>query len=114
MIEFCHSGGLLKDEDEYKLLTFLNQELDEINKPKHSLVTWKHFGDLVERCETLLFLYHNSVWTIRETYLNRKATQSYYEQNGLHRNGCTYDSELSASKKNQIKANLGQPQVNSK
>ena len=61
-----------------------------------------------------LFLYHNSVWTIRETYLDREATQSYYQQNGLHRSGCTYDSELSADKKNQIKANLGQPKVNSK
>ena len=112
LIEFCHSGGLLRDEDEYKQLTFLNQTLDEINEPKHSSVTWKHFGDLVERCETLLFLHRNSVWTVRETYLKRKATQSYYEQNGLHRDGCTYVSELSANKKNQIKANIGQSQAN--
>ena len=61
-----------------------------------------------------LFLYHNSVWTICETYLKRKATQNYYQQNGLHRSSCTYDSELSADKKNQIKANLGQLKVNSK
>jgi hypothetical protein len=92
----------------------LNQESDEVNKPKHSNVTWKHFGDLVKRCETLLFLYHHSTWTSRKTYLEREATQSHYQQNGLHCSGCTYDSELSADKKNQIKANLGQPKVNSK
>ena len=39
LIQFGHNGDLLR----------------EINKPKHSKVTWKHFGDLVERCETLCF-----------------------------------------------------------
>ena len=112
LIEYCHRERLLKDEGEYRQLTFLNQTLDKINEPKHSSVSWKHFGDLVERCEILLFLHRNSVWTIRETYLQRQATQTYYEQNGLHRNNCTYVNELSANRKNQILANFGQSQAN--
>ena len=112
MIEYCHREGLLKNEGEYHQLTFLNQPLDKIKEPKHSSVSWKHFGDLVDRCEVLLFLHCNSIWTIRETYLQRQATQTYYEQNGLHRDNCTYVNELSTNRKNQILANLGQSQAN--
>ena len=112
LIKFCHKWGLLRDEEEFESLNFLNRESDDVKEPKHSEISWKHFSDLVKRCETLLFQYHHSAWTSHETYLAREATQSHYQQNGFSPSGCTYDSRLSADKINQIKANLGQLKKN--
>jgi hypothetical protein len=99
---------LIENDGEYQRLTHLNQPLERINEPKNSKISWKHFGDLVERCEVLLFLHCNSIWTIRETYLQRQSTQTYYEESSLHRDYCTYTNELNPQRYQQILAIHGQ------
>ena len=99
---------LIENDGEYQRLTHLNQPLERINEPKNSKISWKHFGDLVERCEVLLFLHCNSIWTIRETYLQGQSTQTYYEKSSLHRDYCTYTNELNPQRYQQILAIHGQ------